>query len=412
MIKKYFYSISSVLALALLFTACSEQKTQTVIEQEKAAIRPEALQSAIESAAVYLANQVNEDGSFVYRVNMNPEIQVSERYNILRHAGTIYSMTMYQERFHNPKVMDAIFRSVNYLRKEAIAPIDKEGKANAVWSIPSVNKTGAPLQAKLGGNGLGLVALLSYDRLRPGEIPLEELRALGRFIVYMQKEDGSFYSKYIPETGGRNDDWVSLYYPGEAALGLVMLYEKDPDPLWLNAASNAIGYLAHTRKNEATVPVDHWALLATERLFRLGIDLPVSKRLLLHHAKQITTQMLASQIYAPEITELHGGFMVDGRTTPAATRMEGLLAAHEFIPDAVPLHAYIAAAAPYGVEFLLNAQVKEGEFAGAYPRATRLMPGDSEEILQNNGRATEVRIDYVQHALSALIQYHDILAKQ
>lgn len=122
--------------------------------------------------------------------------------------------------------------------------------------------------------------------------------------------------------------------------------------------------------------------------------------------------MLDSQVYAPHLPELHGGFMKDGRTTPAATRMEGLLAALEFIPEQLPVHAYIAAGAPYGIEFLLNAQVKEGEYIGAYPRATRLLPGISEEILQANARVTEVRIDYVQHALSALIQYQDILAKQ
>lgn len=286
--KNYYHYFSLIfLPITLFISACAEQAP--VEPEPESKVSAEALQSAIDSAAQYLAGQVNEDGSFIYRVNMNPKVPLAERYNILRHAGTIYAMSMYQERFNNPKVMAAIDRSIAYLRNKAIAPIDKDGKANAVWSVPAVKKTGAPLQAKLGGNGLGLVALLSYDRLRPDQIPLEELRALGRFVVYMQKADGSFYSKYIPSDGGRNDDWVSLYYPGEAALGLVMLYEKDPNPVWLNAAAKAIGYLANVRKDEDVVPVDHWALLATERLLRLRVDLPVPKNLLVHHAKQIVT---------------------------------------------------------------------------------------------------------------------------
>ena len=56
----------------------------------------------------------------------------------------------------------------------------------------------------------------------------------------MQKEDGTFYSKYIPAEGGRSVRWTSLYYPGEAALGLLMLYEKDPSAAWIQAAANAI----------------------------------------------------------------------------------------------------------------------------------------------------------------------------
>ena len=96
----------------------------------------------------------------------------------------------------------------------------------AVWSEPEVNRSGKPLQAKLGGTGLGLVALLSLENIQPGFTPLADLQALGRFTVYMQKEDGSFYSKYIPSAGGRWDEWQSLFYPGEAALGLLMLYQR------------------------------------------------------------------------------------------------------------------------------------------------------------------------------------------
>ena len=70
----------------------------------------------------------------------------------------------------------------------------------------------------------------------------------------MQKEDGSFYSKFYPHHGGKNDQWTSLYYPGEAALGLLMLYEKDPDPLWLQTAANAIAYLARLRAGRPSAP--------------------------------------------------------------------------------------------------------------------------------------------------------------
>ncbi len=84
----------------------------------------------------------------------------------------------------------------------------------------------------------------------------------------MQKNDGSFYSKYIPEKGGRDDSWTSLYYPGEAALGLLMLYEKDPSPEWLQGAADAMSYLSRIRYNKIIVEADHWALIATAKLLK------------------------------------------------------------------------------------------------------------------------------------------------
>ena len=58
-----------------------------------------------------------------------------------------------------------------------------------------------------------------------------------------------------------------------------------------------------------------------------------------------------------------------------------------------------------GIAFLLNAQIKEGPFAGAFPPAVGRLNQNTPEAKEFNNRATEVRIDYVQHALSAMIQY-------
>jgi len=78
-------------------------------------------------------------------------------------------------------------QSAKYLRDESILPVPGDEKMLAVWSRPKVNGTGKPLQAKLGGTGLGLVALVSVEDIAPGFVPIGDLRALGRFIIYMQK---------------------------------------------------------------------------------------------------------------------------------------------------------------------------------------------------------------------------------
>jgi len=173
------------------------------------------------------------------------------------------------------------------------------------------------------------------------------------------------------------------------------------------SAARALAYLARSRENETDVPADHWALLATARLLALeqSDGLPVSRELLINHAVQICDTMLRNQIDYPWSSRYNGGFSADGRTTPTATRLEGLQAALTFLPPDHATRERIEAAVPRGISFLLRTQVNEGEFIGAFPRAI----GKIDAFIHNtdgfNRRVTEVRIDYVQHALSALIQY-------
>ncbi|MCB0385783.1 MAG: hypothetical protein KDD43_10350, partial [Bdellovibrionales bacterium] len=107
-----------------------------------------------------------------------------------------------------------------------------------------------------------------------------------------------------------------------------------------------------------------------------------------------------------------GGSTRDGRTTPTATRLEGLLAAYEFLPDSESeLKAEILRVSRLGVGFLIKNQIKdEGPFKGAIPRAIGPVKKgqDRNSIRQFNLRATEIRIDYVQHALSAMLQLESI----
>ncbi len=375
--------------------------------EETSPASPAAVSRTIEAAALsagYLVQAVGEDGRFAYLVNMNPDVEVADDYNILRHAGTIYSMAQYYALEPDPAVLEAMLRAGAYLRDEALGPVPDGEDMLAVWSDPAEDRD-IPEQAKLGGAGLGLVALCSIEQARPGFTPLEDLRKLGRFITYLQKDDGSYHSKYIPSAGGRQDEWISLYYPGEAALGLAMLHELDTEGGWLEPAARSIEYLALEREGQAEVPADHWVLLATDTIFHeAGPDeLPVSRELFFSHALRISEGMLAEQIVDPGKPVLYGGFTRDGRTTPTSTRLEGLQAVLGFLPEDHERRPAIESAVERGISFLLRSQVTEGEFAGAFPRSVRRMQGDSEEAREFNEEATEVRIDYVQHALSALV---------
>lgn len=395
--KRTNFGIVGFAILCGLFTGCEDTPRPQV----------DVVQNAASRSAGYLAKSTREDGMFLYRINLNPAIVVPQRYNILRHAAAIYAMSMHYQLQPDTKVKSAMERAGRYLRDESMHPVPGEDNMLAIWTEPEVSRSEKPRQAKLGGAGLGLVALLSLENIQPGFTPLPDLQALGRFTVYMQKEDGSFYSKYIPSMGGRWDKWRSLFYPGEAALGLIMLYQKDPSEIWIESATRALTYLARSRQGSTHVPADHWALLATSRLLSLeNIDeLMVPRKLLINHAIQVCETILRSQIKESGKPGYDGGFSEDGTTTPTATHLEGLQAALTFLPAGHQIRRRIDYAVLRGIAFLLRAQVKEGEFIGAIPMAIGRLDQNNQKAEVFNRRATEVRIDYVQHALSAMIQY-------
>ena len=377
-----------------------------------ATIESKQLKKAINLSAGYLIKQCRDNGEFLYRINVDPAIKPKPRYNLLRHAGTIYALSSYDQTYPQELTQRTLKRAINFLKEFAIGPIPGKNDQLAVWSHPEITHRDKPLQAKLGGTGIGLIALLSVEENLPGTTPLEYLRKMGNFLLFMQKKDGSFYSKYIPEKGGRDDSWTSLYYPGEAALGLLMLYEKDPSLIWLQAAANSIAYLARKREGKKLVEADHWALLATAKLLPLydRCRQPLPKQAIERHAVQICQSILKTKPENYDNSLRSGGFTQDGRTTPTAIRLEGLLAALGFLQaDYSNLRKQMILAIDEGMQFLLRSQIRSGEHAGGIPRAIHSLPEDHPQYTKSfNRRATEVRIDYVQHTISAMLQYERI----
>ena len=387
--------------LVLILTPIGHAQAQPA-PTEPAAIGHDELRDATDLAGKYLMQQVRDDGSFVYRINIDPDVKVKPRYNWLRHAGTLYALSDYYHLSENPELVPLIEKSVNHMRTKALAPVTDWPGAMAIWTDGRITGAKGPLTAKLGGAGLGLVAMTALNRIIPDTVPIDDMRALGRFILAMQKPNGEFYSKFTPSKGGPQDDWVSLFYPGEAALGLTELYALDNDPRWLSGAIKTIQYLAAKRQGKATVPSDHWVLIATGRVWPhlADSDRVVFKR----HARQVVDTILADQIWEQKDPG-YGGFSADGRTTPTATRLEGLLAAEFLFRDDPAYHRKLEVAISWGVRFMLKAQLKSERYKGAFTRAIGRVSSSHPKARSFNRRATEVRIDYVQHALSAFIQY-------
>ncbi len=361
------------------------------------------LDNAIQLAIYYIQNSTRENGRFVYHSNVNPEIKYRDvKYNALRHAGTLYSMYLCERVLNDNTLREKRYLASKYFVENYVKQISPD--MYAVVSKPSEEKLEYP-QAKVGGTGLALIGL---SNLYPeGKIDLKILRGLGNFTVYMQKPDGSFYSKYNVPQREKDDKFVSLYYPGEVAYGLLFLYEVDPDKKWLETSKKALLYLANSRKDAGlNVPFDHWAMLATKKLFETpdnGLT-EEQKVLLQKHAEQMANYILPKQITDKGNT-YRGGFVENVRLCSIGTIMEGLVAIY-YCTDDKKLKEKILKALNLGTDFLSRFQVKDGERRGG-------IPTDAYWKLSNsNDKSKVIRIDNVQHVLSAWITYGQISAEK
>lgn len=362
---------------------------------------PAEVSHAITLAAGYLERSCGPDGKFVYKVDTGSGKE-SSSYDIIRHAGAMYGLAMLNRSHPDPEAAAALIRAAKFLRQNYIGPGVRTG-LKVIWSQPLADSpegrrsSSKPREryAELGGTGLGLVALAGAREVDPNSVPLEELQALGRFALFLQRDDGSFVHKYLAE-GGPVPNWTVLYYPGEAALGFVALYEADHSREWLMAAGKALSYLAKSRVGLSSVPADHWALMATAKLLPYCEQggCSATREDLVQHAVQICKSILRDQFKGSAAVGLDGAFDSTGRTAPAATRLEGLLAALEFLPKD-KWQDKIKAATGRGIAFLLRAQVISGPEAGGMPGSALTRVLDSSQI----------RIDYVQHALCAWLRY-------
>jgi len=340
----------------------------------------DALSSAIDGATRWLCQQGRFGGRFEY--GYSPQGVPMQRYNVARHAGALYALAQLHERTAAPALAEAFGEGARYLATACVRHVPGKPGAYALWGDPE----GSPREAKLGAAGLALAAWCGMDGKAAWRPPTEILSGIGAFIAQLQDDEGHFISKY-DATKGAQTQWESLYYPGEAALGLTRLYAVDENPDWLDCAERALLYLARKRKASGQCEPDHWALLATEALWPYAME----RQALLDHAIMVVETMLAEAQPSGALTRC-------GRSTPTTTRLEGILAVRHLLPPGHGLSRALGQAVPRAIEYSLTARVVGGVQDGAVQRAPTIAV---------DPRAAELRIDYAQHAMSAWMAWRD-----
>ncbi|MCB1054153.1 MAG: hypothetical protein KDD11_01410 [Acidobacteria bacterium] len=357
-------------------------------------LSPEGLLAAAVLGGDYLLRHQHPDGSFDYTYQVKTD-EVGGSYNLLRHAGACYSLFELYEATRDKRYLEAGSRGLEWLRQHFRGP-KPEDEAQGFLAVVSPGE-----EAKLGGAALAVLAMLRYQQVTGDDRWLPDMKRLARFMVFQQDEDGKFASKYFY---GKPDPkpFDSIYYPGEAILALARLSRIDPEGPWLEASMDGAGWLIGVRDLGKTVdrlPHDHWLLIGLDELYQLSDQ----GRTFYIHGRRIADSILRAQRRRAQFPDWVGTFYTPPRSTPTATRAEALVAmakmAHRAGDDT---RRYIDALRLMAA-FERRTQLYDESLLYA-PRPD-LARGGFRRGLDH----WEVRIDYVQHNLSALLGLRQLL---
>jgi len=347
----------------------------------------------------YLEAATNEDGSFIYNYDAATDTE-SSGYNMLRHAGTIYSMMQSYNITGNEEVLTAAENAIEFL----LSHMQPYVTASVIVYNDAI---------KLGGNALAIIALAEYTIVTGEETYLEDMQNLAEYIKFSQYESGKFISKRTASTD-EIVDWDSSYYPGEAILSLVRLNSIDKDPEWLDIAEKAAKYLINVR--DAGVQTynmyhDHWLLMGLNELYRQRND-----SLYYNQAMRIAEAIMYCQrngvINQPEHEEWLGSFYTSSAkspttptTTQTATRSEALVAAYQLSKDFgnKDMQDQIFDALSLAISFQLSTQFTQ-ENVKTLPNPQKALGGFHSTLTDYT-----IQIDFVQHNICAIMGYYKII---
>lgn len=360
---------------------------------EAPALEPDQLLERIVWAADHLVSTVDEQGRvrYLYSPRLAQELP---GYNLLRHAGTTYSMLQAYRRVGDEMYLDAAGRAVAHLMQQT-----RRERRMGVFGGGEVLFVVEGEHIKLGGAGLGLVMLVEYMEATGSREYLSDAQAFARFLVAMQREDGEFISLGALEEYGEPSANASAYYPGEAILGLMRLHALDGDPLWLSTAIRGADWLIQVRdagKSVEELANDHWLMIGLSHLTR-----ETKSRHYIEHsltlARAVAVQQERTKGYSSAYLDYLGGFYEPPRSTPAATRAEGLVAVLDTcalaelpcdwvltLLQSTERHALLSQYTPSTVWWMSSPESVVGGFAGG--------------IMD-----LKLRNDFTQHNLSAML---------
>jgi hypothetical protein len=364
------------------------------------ALSAASLRAAALAGGHYLAAHLGADGRFDYEVNLTSG-EVSSEYNLPRHSGASYFLAQLYRLTGDTTLRDAVVRAFDYMSKligqGRCSGTTPEGKP---WSC--LVEPGSPTSS-LGSTALAVVALAEYETATQDTQYHELMTRMAEFVLWMQRDDGSFRHYYDVRASRPDQDSRVLYFDGEATLAMVRMRLLTGDVRYQQSAVRALDFLVGWYDwfvGGFLYGEDHWTCIAAEAL-----SPAVKDERWLSFCNGFARFLRTQQQYPgdlPAQEDWAGAYnltpFVAPHNTPAGSRTEAMISTYLLGVAHGEPNAEVRAQVLSALQYLLGQQIgADAEYdVDDKARGRGAMPKSPLE--------RTVRIDYVQHGCSAMVR--------
>lgn len=361
---------------------------------------PDAWRRAAVDGGDFVLRQIRPDNRFHYQYfPLTDHHPKGDAYSVPRHAGTVYALALLYGLTGEARFRAGAEKAMSWLIEAMPAECGDPSRT----CVPKARGD----FADLGSSALTLVGMLEYQLRTDDARYADTARRLAAWIRSMQKPNGDFYHDFHVPTAVPNIYKRSMFYSEEAALALVMAHEVLGDARDLEAAERALDYLTGPKYAGYFLGwfiygADHWTCIAAEEAY------PRLRKSQYLDFCMGYAEFVRRLQYEPEgwdNADFAGHYGFSGLMVPQAPGAAGFseaivstraLARQHGLGDGAldTLDAQIAGA----LDALSRERIRPDN-AWMMPDPAAAAGGIRRSLVEQ-----EVRIDFTQHALSALIR--------
>lgn len=338
-------------------------------------IDQELIYHRLESAYDWFIHTVNQTSNTLEYLYYPSVDLYSDENNHVRQLATLWALTELDTFLSNKSLDPVIHSTLEYYLS----------LKNSSENISFLSIDG---EAKLANNAFMILSLLNLESY---ENKTELIDDFASGILSLQNENGSFDTYFFSDKNTGID-----YYPGEAMLALMKLYEKSNDNIYLNSVHDAFYYYRSYWRNHTTTAFIPWHTQTYKILFEQTKNPEIASFIFEMNDWLIDNYQIKNSEYVDEI----GGFPKYFPTFSTSVFIEGLNDAYvvsQMMNDSIHIKKY-EEAIRLGTRYMLQTQFTEKN-TFYLENKVRSIGGFRTSLTSNS-----IRIDNTQHAVMGLMK--------